>query len=157
MSDFDSAFMLICWLIWKERNARIFQHVSKLPEQLAEDIREEIAVFFLEKGFFFYPTSTTNCIYTAIEIGNLAPQTTQSEIRSYGDLNSGFWGTTQVTATTRLYAGHCNYCMESGWDLFPIWRVITVDRSRGFALAIFFSFSFVLSWTGDLSRTGTTS
>lgn len=52
MSDFDSAFMLICWLIWKERNARIFQHVSKLPEQLAEDIREEIAVFFLEKGFF---------------------------------------------------------------------------------------------------------
>lgn len=53
MSDFDSAFILICWLIWKERNARIFQHVSKLPEQLAEDIREEIAVFFLEKGFFF--------------------------------------------------------------------------------------------------------
>uniref|UniRef100_A0A0E0IWS7 Uncharacterized protein n=1 Tax=Oryza nivara TaxID=4536 RepID=A0A0E0IWS7_ORYNI len=39
-TDFDSAFMLICWLIWKERNVKIFQHVSKTPEQL-----EEIAVW----------------------------------------------------------------------------------------------------------------
>ncbi len=52
----------------------------------------------------------------AIEVGNLAPQTTQSEIRSIRDLNqttqseirsirdlnSGPWGTTQVTVTTRL-------------------------------------------------------
>jgi hypothetical protein len=44
-ADFDCAFMLICWLIWKERNARIFQHVSKLPDQLAEDIKDEIAVW----------------------------------------------------------------------------------------------------------------
>lgn len=45
IADFDCAFMLICWLIWKERNARIFQHVSKLPDQLAEDIKDEIAVW----------------------------------------------------------------------------------------------------------------
>jgi hypothetical protein len=57
--------------------------------------------FFLEKGIF-YPASIFNRIYTAIEIGNLAPQTTQSEIRSIEDLNSGPWGTTQVTVTTRL-------------------------------------------------------
>uniref|UniRef100_I1PS25 Uncharacterized protein n=1 Tax=Oryza glaberrima TaxID=4538 RepID=I1PS25_ORYGL len=44
-TDFDSAFMLICWLIWKERNARIFQHVSKTLDQPAEDIKEEIAVW----------------------------------------------------------------------------------------------------------------
>lgn len=44
-ADFDCAFMLICWLIWKERNARIFQHVSKLLDQLAEDIKDEIAVW----------------------------------------------------------------------------------------------------------------
>ncbi len=49
--------------------------------------------FFLEKGIF-YPASTSNRIYTAIEIGNLAPQITQSEIRFIGDLNSGPWGTT---------------------------------------------------------------
>ena len=46
-TDFDSAFMLICWLIWKERNARIFQHVSKTPDQPAEDIKEEIVVWGL--------------------------------------------------------------------------------------------------------------
>lgn len=44
-TDFDSAFMLICWLIWKERNAKIFQHVSKTLDQPAEDIKEEIAVW----------------------------------------------------------------------------------------------------------------
>lgn len=44
-ADFDCAFMLICWLIWKERNARIFQHVSKLLDQLAEDIKDEIAIW----------------------------------------------------------------------------------------------------------------
>lgn len=42
--------------------------------------------FFLEKGIF-YLASTSNRIYTAIEVGNLAPQTTQFEIRSTGDLN----------------------------------------------------------------------
>ena len=41
---------------------------------------------------------------TQSEIGNLAPQTTQSEIHSNRDLNSVPWGTTQVTATTRLHA-----------------------------------------------------
>jgi hypothetical protein len=50
--------------------------------------------FFLEKGIF-YLASISNQIYTAIEIGNLAPQTTQSEIRSIGDLNSVPLGTTQ--------------------------------------------------------------
>lgn len=60
-------------------------------------------VFFVEKGIF-YPTYTSNRIYTAIGIGNLASQTTPSEIRSYGDLKSGSWVTTQVTVTTRLHA-----------------------------------------------------
>jgi hypothetical protein len=52
-TDFDSAFMLICWLIWKERNnARLFQHVSKTPDQLAEDIKQEIAIWRVA-GIFF--------------------------------------------------------------------------------------------------------
>ncbi|BAS72039.1 Os01g0352000 [Oryza sativa Japonica Group] len=51
-TDFDSAFMLICWLIWKELNARVFQHVSKSPEQLAEDIKQEIAIWRVA-GIFF--------------------------------------------------------------------------------------------------------
>uniref|UniRef100_A0A0E0I3N5 (S)-2-hydroxy-acid oxidase n=1 Tax=Oryza nivara TaxID=4536 RepID=A0A0E0I3N5_ORYNI len=52
----------------------------------------------LEKGIF-YPASISNRIYTAIEIGNLAPQTTQSEIRSIGDLNSVPLGTTQTNGS----------------------------------------------------------
>uniref|UniRef100_A0A0E0AMP3 (S)-2-hydroxy-acid oxidase n=1 Tax=Oryza glumipatula TaxID=40148 RepID=A0A0E0AMP3_9ORYZ len=52
----------------------------------------------LEKGIF-YPASISNRIYTAIEIGNLAPQTTQFEIRSIGDLNSGPFGTTQTNGS----------------------------------------------------------
>ena len=53
-----------------------------------------LPIFFcLEKGIF-HPAYTSNWIYTTIEIGNLI---IQSEIRSYGDLNSEPWGTTQVT------------------------------------------------------------
>ncbi len=36
-----------------------------------------VYLFFLDNGIF-YPASTSNWIYTAIEIGNLAPQRTQS-------------------------------------------------------------------------------
>lgn len=44
-SDFDCLFMLICWIVWKERNARIFQNVSRTAQQLVQDIREEIEVW----------------------------------------------------------------------------------------------------------------
>uniref|UniRef100_A0A0D3HWB1 Reverse transcriptase zinc-binding domain-containing protein n=1 Tax=Oryza barthii TaxID=65489 RepID=A0A0D3HWB1_9ORYZ len=44
-TDFDSLFMLICWLIWKERNTRIFQHIAKSVDWLADDINEEIAIW----------------------------------------------------------------------------------------------------------------
>ena len=63
---------------------------------------EQTYLFFLEKGNF-YAVSMSNRIYVAFQIENLAPQT-QSKIRSYRDLNSGPWGATQVTATTRLHA-----------------------------------------------------
>uniref|UniRef100_A0A0D9ZTM7 Reverse transcriptase zinc-binding domain-containing protein n=1 Tax=Oryza glumipatula TaxID=40148 RepID=A0A0D9ZTM7_9ORYZ len=42
---FDSVFMLTCWLIWKERNARIFDQKMCSPDQLVEDIKEEIMVW----------------------------------------------------------------------------------------------------------------
>uniref|UniRef100_A0A0E0DLD5 Uncharacterized protein n=1 Tax=Oryza meridionalis TaxID=40149 RepID=A0A0E0DLD5_9ORYZ len=42
---FDSVFMLNCWLIWKERNARIFDQKMCSPDQLVEDIKEEIMVW----------------------------------------------------------------------------------------------------------------
>ncbi|BAT16930.1 Os12g0428401 [Oryza sativa Japonica Group] len=44
-TDFDSLLMLICWLIWKERNTRIFQHIAKSVDRLADDINEEIAIW----------------------------------------------------------------------------------------------------------------
>uniref|UniRef100_A0A0E0F3E4 NB-ARC domain-containing protein n=1 Tax=Oryza meridionalis TaxID=40149 RepID=A0A0E0F3E4_9ORYZ len=44
-TDFDSLFMLIYWLIWKERNTRIFQHIAKSVDRLADDINEEIAIW----------------------------------------------------------------------------------------------------------------
>uniref|UniRef100_A0A0D3GPL5 aldehyde oxidase n=1 Tax=Oryza barthii TaxID=65489 RepID=A0A0D3GPL5_9ORYZ len=62
------------------------------------------AVRSLHRRVFFYLASTSNQIYTAIEIGNLAPQTTQSKIRSIGDLNSGPWGTTQIATAAALCA-----------------------------------------------------
>ncbi|BAH94054.1 Os07g0663200 [Oryza sativa Japonica Group] len=42
---FDAVLMLVCWLIWKERNARIFEQRLRSPEQLVEDIKEEINVW----------------------------------------------------------------------------------------------------------------
>ncbi|BAS93401.1 Os05g0326900 [Oryza sativa Japonica Group] len=50
-TDFDSAFMLICWVIWKERNARIFQNVSRTHESLEDDITEETAVWRVAGDF----------------------------------------------------------------------------------------------------------
>jgi hypothetical protein len=40
---FDSLVVLIWWLIWKERNARIFSvgHVALQPAQLVQAIRDE--------------------------------------------------------------------------------------------------------------------
>lgn len=50
-SNFDSVFALTCWLIWKERNARIFQHKQQTVEQLLEDIKEE--VWMWKSGGYF--------------------------------------------------------------------------------------------------------
>uniref|UniRef100_I1NVK1 Uncharacterized protein n=1 Tax=Oryza glaberrima TaxID=4538 RepID=I1NVK1_ORYGL len=50
-TNFDSACMLICWQIWKERNARVFDQRSRSPNQLAEAIKEEILVW-KEAGYF---------------------------------------------------------------------------------------------------------
>lgn len=44
-SNFDSAFMLMCWQIWKERNARVFEQRTRRPDQLVEAIKEEIMVW----------------------------------------------------------------------------------------------------------------
>jgi hypothetical protein len=41
--DFDTVAILVHWRIWKERNARIFQHevstVEKVFELIVEDVR----------------------------------------------------------------------------------------------------------------------
>uniref|UniRef100_A0A0D9ZRA1 Uncharacterized protein n=1 Tax=Oryza glumipatula TaxID=40148 RepID=A0A0D9ZRA1_9ORYZ len=54
-TNFDSACMLICWQIWKERNARVFDQRSRSPNQLAEAIKEEI----LFAGLWFLPQSNS--------------------------------------------------------------------------------------------------
>uniref|UniRef100_A0A0D9XQN0 NB-ARC domain-containing protein n=1 Tax=Leersia perrieri TaxID=77586 RepID=A0A0D9XQN0_9ORYZ len=38
---FDSFFMLTCWTIWRERNARIFQQMFRTVESITADIKEE--------------------------------------------------------------------------------------------------------------------
>lgn len=48
---FDSLCLMVCWFIWKERNARIFEHVSKSATQLFWAIREEI-IIWREAGIF---------------------------------------------------------------------------------------------------------
>lgn len=42
---FDSLFMLVCWKVWKERNARIFDDKSKVVEHLVADIKEEVLIW----------------------------------------------------------------------------------------------------------------
>ena len=44
-SNFDSACMLMCWQVWKERNARVFEQRTRRPDQLVEAIKEEIMVW----------------------------------------------------------------------------------------------------------------
>uniref|UniRef100_A0A0D3GTI9 FMN hydroxy acid dehydrogenase domain-containing protein n=1 Tax=Oryza barthii TaxID=65489 RepID=A0A0D3GTI9_9ORYZ len=73
------------------RNKMVFPRSGNLEGLMTIDDHDT-------KGIF-YPASISNRIYTAIEIGNLAPQTTQSEIRSIGDLNSVPLGTTQTNGS----------------------------------------------------------
>uniref|UniRef100_I1PZT0 Uncharacterized protein n=1 Tax=Oryza glaberrima TaxID=4538 RepID=I1PZT0_ORYGL len=49
--NFDSVCMLVCWTVWKERNARVFDQRSRIPEQLAEAIKEEV-LLWKEAGYF---------------------------------------------------------------------------------------------------------
>jgi hypothetical protein len=43
--------MLVCWTVWKERNGRVFDQRSRIPEQLAEAIKEEV-LLWKEAGYF---------------------------------------------------------------------------------------------------------
>ena len=43
--DFDSVVILLHWKLWKERNNRIFEHVSHYEEIVFEGIREDIALW----------------------------------------------------------------------------------------------------------------
>jgi hypothetical protein len=45
MTAFDTFFMLVSWLIWKERNIRVFDQRSKTAKHLVADIKEEVAVW----------------------------------------------------------------------------------------------------------------
>jgi hypothetical protein len=42
---FDSLFLLIDWLLWKERNAKTFNHVASSPERLLETIEQEVSLW----------------------------------------------------------------------------------------------------------------
>uniref|UniRef100_A0A0E0NA16 Uncharacterized protein n=2 Tax=Oryza TaxID=4527 RepID=A0A0E0NA16_ORYRU len=42
---FDIVVALVCWSIWKERNARIFEHRMRTPEHLVDDVKEETLVW----------------------------------------------------------------------------------------------------------------
>lgn len=48
---FDSLVVMVCWFIWKERDARILEHSSKTVEQIYSAIREEILTW-REAGIF---------------------------------------------------------------------------------------------------------
>jgi hypothetical protein len=40
-NNFDSLLFLVCWFLWKERNARIFDQCFKPAVTIADDIKEE--------------------------------------------------------------------------------------------------------------------
>ena len=39
--------MLVTWEVWKERNARVFQHVCRLPSVLVEAIKAEARLWII--------------------------------------------------------------------------------------------------------------
>ncbi|XBI41835.1 hypothetical protein VPH35_126241 [Triticum aestivum] len=43
--DFDTIAILVHWRIWKERNARIFQHTASTANSVLDLIRDDIAVW----------------------------------------------------------------------------------------------------------------
>uniref|UniRef100_A0A0D9XTB7 Uncharacterized protein n=1 Tax=Leersia perrieri TaxID=77586 RepID=A0A0D9XTB7_9ORYZ len=50
----DTLFLLTCWLLWKERNARVFDHIARTVDNLVEQIKEEI-VMWTKAGLFLAP------------------------------------------------------------------------------------------------------
>lgn len=42
---FDSLVMLVCWSLWKERNARTFRNEASSASDLCDRIREEAALW----------------------------------------------------------------------------------------------------------------
>lgn len=52
--EFDSLCLILSWLVWKERNARIFENRRKSPSQLFGGVLEEIVVW-REAGVFKEP------------------------------------------------------------------------------------------------------
>uniref|UniRef100_J3L539 Uncharacterized protein n=1 Tax=Oryza brachyantha TaxID=4533 RepID=J3L539_ORYBR len=48
---FDSLCLLVTWLIWKERNARMFNQVASTVDKLFNDIRTEVMIW-REAGIF---------------------------------------------------------------------------------------------------------
>jgi hypothetical protein len=42
---FDSLFLLVGWLLWKERNARTFNRIASSLVQLLENIEQEVAMW----------------------------------------------------------------------------------------------------------------
>lgn len=47
---FDALFLLVSWLIWKERNSRVFDRVATMPAWLLPKIREE-GICWVQAGF----------------------------------------------------------------------------------------------------------
>jgi hypothetical protein len=45
--------MLVCWRIWKERNARVFDQKEKTVESLVADIKEDVMVWRAASIFQF--------------------------------------------------------------------------------------------------------
>uniref|UniRef100_A0A0E0F6X1 Uncharacterized protein n=1 Tax=Oryza meridionalis TaxID=40149 RepID=A0A0E0F6X1_9ORYZ len=48
---FDTLFMMVCWLIWKECNARVFNQPYRTTDQIFNGISEEI-VIWKDAGIF---------------------------------------------------------------------------------------------------------
>jgi hypothetical protein len=48
---FDTLCMLVCWMLWKERNLRIFEHKDCTAAQVYRAIRDEVLIW-REAGVF---------------------------------------------------------------------------------------------------------
>uniref|UniRef100_A0A0E0CVM4 Uncharacterized protein n=1 Tax=Oryza meridionalis TaxID=40149 RepID=A0A0E0CVM4_9ORYZ len=80
---FDTLVLLVCWMIWKERNMRVFQNQSRTAGFLFAAIKDEAAIW-KEAGFSIL---TRSVLYPYSQGGQLQQAEENNAIKEPIDVN----------------------------------------------------------------------